>query len=107
MKIVLKDKIIDEGQRHLVEELVVKYKDYLNSIDEVVFKSHGVRLLQPQLAYVALSLEQTLHKNSDKSNAKLMILMVVAATKAVCEMLCLEIPDEVEIDDKTLKIIRS
>lgn len=106
MKIVLKDTKAIEKQEQLTEELIKKYKAYLNAVDDQVFKMRGVRLIRPQLAYIALSLERTLFTNRDKPRDELLTLLTVAGAKAVCEMLCIEMPDEVEIDDKTLKVVR-
>ena len=106
MKIALKDNKVIEKQEQHIEELIKKYKGYLNVVDDLVFENRGTRLIRPQLGYIVLFLEQTLHRNIDKSNKELEILMGVAATKAVCEMFCIEMPDEVEIDDETLRVMR-
>lgn len=106
MKIVLKDTEAIKKQEQLTEELIKKYKDYLNIVDDVLFESRKTRLTRSQLAYIALSLEHTLLENRDKPNKEIGILMRVAASKAACEMFCIEVPDEVEIDDKTLKVVR-
>lgn len=106
MNIVLKDTKAIEKHEQLTEELIKKYKNYLSDLDDLLFESRGTRLIRPQLAYVALSLEHTLRRNVDKPDKEIGILMSVAATKAVCEMLCIEMPDEVEIDEETLKVVR-
>lgn len=106
MKIALKDTKAIEKQEQRTEELIEKYKAYLNAVDDQIFKMRGVRLIRPQLAYIALSLEHTLFTNRDNSRDELLTLMTVAGAKAVCEMFCIEMPDEVEIDDYTLKVVR-
>jgi len=104
MKIVLKDNQLSKEQEQHTEELVNKYKDYLNVIDNWIFEKRGVHLLRPQLAYVALSVEKTWFMNRDESKEDLLTLMCVAGVKAICEMLCIEMPDEIEID-KNFKVV--
>lgn len=99
MKIVLKDNKLDKEREHRIEELIKKYKDYLNAVDDQIFEMRGVHLLRPQLTYIALSVEQTWHINRDKPKKELLTLMSVAGIKAVCEMLCISMPDEVEIEN--------
>lgn len=106
MKVILKDNELDKKQEQHVEELIKKYKVYLNVVDDWAFVQHGVHLIKPQLAYIALSVEKVWFTNRDKPRKELLILMSVAGAKAVCEMFCMDVPDEIEIDDETLRVIR-
>ena len=98
MIIVLKDKEEAKEQEQLIEKLIVEYKSYLNHIDDWVFESRGIHLDRTQLSYIALCVEQTCLKNRDKSKKDLVLLMGIAGVKAVCEMLCIELPDEIEVE---------
>lgn len=105
MKIVLKDSKLAEEREQRIEELVKKYREYLNAVDDQIFEMRGVHLLRPQLSYIALSLERTWHIHRDKPREEILTLMSVAGVEAVCEMLCINIPDEIEIDEN-FKVVR-
>ena len=105
MKIILKNNEEIKKQEQFIEELVKKYKSFLNDVDNWVFEKHGIHLIRPQLSYIALSVEKTWFKNKDKPKEELSILMCVAGVVAACEMLCMKIPEEIEIDEKTLKVV--
>jgi len=106
MKITLVDKELDKKQEQHIEELITKYKNYLNLIDDWAFVQHGVHLVKSQLALIALSVEKAWFMNRDKSQKELLVLMSIAGVKATCEMFCMPVPDEIEIDDETLKVVR-
>ena len=99
MRVILKDKKVIEEQEQRTDKMIKKYKDYLNAIDDQVFEKRGVHLLRPQLAYIVLSVEKAWFMNRDKSTEELLTLMTVAGVKAACEMFCIDVPDEVEIDE--------
>ena len=107
MKITLKNnKEIARRACH-IKELIKKYKGFLNGIDDYVFENRGIHLDNLQLSYIALSVEKVRFMNRDKSKEELTALMSVAGVKATCELFCIAMPDEMEIDEKTLRVINS
>lgn len=89
----------DKEREHRIEELVKKYRKYLDAVDGTIFEMRGVHLLRPQLSYIALCVERTWHINRDKPKEELLTLMSVAGIQAVCDMLCMSTPNEIEIED--------
>jgi len=49
MKIVLEDNALTKKQEHHIEELIKKYKKYLDAIDDWVFETRGVHLLRKRV----------------------------------------------------------
>lgn len=106
MRIRLKNIEEIKKQDLLIDRVIREYKSFLIEVENWVFEQRGVHLVRPQLAYIALSVDKTWFKNRNKSKEELLILMCVAGVKAACEMLFIDIPDEIEIDETTLRVVR-